>query len=671
MNMQTGDTKKIFLGSVILAIAGGILSLLYYANLMPLHVDEAGFWFHYTNKSYHYRFIFNQLNPNHTLTIYLAKISLWMFGNTGIGLRFPVIVFGGLSAGVLYIFVRKVTGSGVIAILASALLLLNPFFLHYSHELRGYPAYFFFIICCYLCFIRLLEKGNRLSTWVMLLVLFMACYVANLAAPIFFSVFLATIWTFVILRRFPPLSDRIPGFDNIKIGAFFAYSAIAASFFAFIMFNVEREIIPNLFAVQVAEPNYLAIPDLFSTFLGYHYLDDSRSLLYSYPTIIWLISLSSCLFGWWSLMKNRNWLAPVFLLMFILNSLFYALMQTWIPLRSSIYLLPFMLLFQAYGLKALIDLIISRFFSQQNREAYAYLTLGGILFCYFSFFSIGKYRNFEPDSGNPFELARTYLQENTGPNDLIISTLYDTVGGFYLGDIFREKNHNIFESGKIENIYYISPKTGESKAELDMEFPKRAKVKIFPLKKFEPVVSFVNNGVRPSAVHIFKQKVDLKLIIDWNKQILAKPIYFGSYGKVCETLIDEHGIRLKCDQSSDMACAKERLNIPGVAINDMQIVLFNHANDKGTRTASFASVKSLDPSPMTEKKRIVPFPDVYIINKIINNIDDLDVYKEKVELVDVSVQKIGDGRNTIFCMEGRLFNVNSLIKGVKVFNLKN
>ena len=144
MNLQIKTSKKIFYASGLIAIIGGILSLFYYAYLMPLHVDEAGWWFNYTNKAYQYRFILNPLDPNHTLTIYLAKISLLVFGNTGIGLRFPVIFFGVLSAGIFFLFVRKVTSSSLTGVVASALLFLNPFFLHYSHELRGYSAYFFF-----------------------------------------------------------------------------------------------------------------------------------------------------------------------------------------------------------------------------------------------------------------------------------------------------------------------------------------------------------------------------------------------------------------------------------------------------------------------------------------------------------------------------------------------
>ena len=42
-----------------------------------------------------------------------------------------------------------------------------------------------------------------------------------------------------------------------------------------------------------------------------------------------------------------------------------------------------------------------------------------------------------------------------------------------------------------------------------------------------------------------------------------------------------------------------------------------------------------------------------------------------MDLIDVSLQKMGGGsKNILFCMEGRLFEGNSLIKGVTVFNWK-
>ena len=669
MQVRPNHPKRIFYCAIFIAIGGGFLSLFYYSYLMPLHVDEGGFWFHYTNKSFRYRFIFNSLNPNHTLTIYLAKISLWIFGNNGIGLRFPVIVFAIMSAGILYVFVKRVTGSGTTATLASALLFLNPFFLHYSHELRAYPAYFFFLVCCYLCLHSLLESGDRVLTWVLFLLSFMACYIGNLAAPMFFSILLAGIWILTILGKFSPLRDRLLHFQKISVKSLLIFSVTAAAFFAFVLFYVDRAIVPNLFKVQISESNLLAIPDIFSAFMGYRYLDDPTSLLYAYPTPIWLISLTSLLIGVWCFLKNKHWAVFVFLSLFLLNSLFYISLGTWIPLRSSIFLMPFLLMFQAYGLKTLCERVFTKFFPATDDGRYSYLLLAGIIGCYFFLFTTGKYKNFDSDSGNPFELAKTYLQENTGPNDLIISTLYDTKAGFYLGKLIREKNSNIEDTHKIKNIFYLTPKSGEAKMKFQRAYPSSKSVELLPLNQFENVASFENRGVRPSEVHIFKREVELNPLIHLSHQALAIPPYFGNYSKPCKKQADGEGIRITC-QKSPFACANQQLTLPGVKDTDLQFILFHHLNDRGTKKVSFASMKSMSiKQPSAKGKTPGLIPEVYRVNPLLNDIQDLDVFRENVDLKIVSLQKMGGGDKVIFCMVGKLFDGNSRIKSATIFNL--
>jgi dolichyl-phosphate-mannose-protein mannosyltransferase len=669
MDIKPEYPKRVFYGAVFLAIGGGFLSLFYYSYLMPLHVDEGGFWLNYTNKSFRYRFIFNPLNPNHTLTIYLAKISLYIFGNNGIGLRFPVIAFAILSAGILYVFVKRVTGSRLTAMLASALLFLNPFFLHYSHELRAYPAYFFFVICSYLCFHSLLEFGDRLSTWVLLLLSFLACYIANLAAPMFYTILLSAVWILVLLAKFSPLGDRLSSFGKINLQSLLIFSTMAAAFFAFIMFYVDRAIVPNLFAVQISESNFLAVPDLFSAFLGYRYLDDPTSLLYAYPGFMWMLSLASFLYGWWCLLKNRHWTASLFLLLFVLNSLFYISLGTWIPLRSSIYLLPFMLMFQAYGLKAICERVADRFGSTAVLERVRYLLLAAVIFGYFFLFTTGKYRNFDPDSGNPFELTKTYLEENTGPNDLIISTLYDTVGGFYLGELIRGKNLNIYNNRRIENIYYIAPESGKEKGRLQMVFPVNRPLDVLPLEQFEPVMTFENRGVRPSQVHIFKRKVNISPLMDLNPQALSIPAYFGNHSSACERRIDAQGLKISC-QNSQFVCANHELTLRGIGKDGFQIVLFRHLNGLGTKAVSFASMKSLaDMQSGPKNQVVVPIPEVYMVNFLVNNLEDLDIFRKNVDLVDITLQKMGGGNRAMLCMTGKLFDGRSLIEGVTIFNI--
>jgi len=57
-----------------------------------------------------------------------------------------------------------------------------------------------------------------------------------------------------------------------------------------------------------------------------------------------------------------------------------------------------------------------------------------------------------------------------------------------------------------------------------------------------------------------------------------------------------------------------------------------------------------------------------MINPQVDNLLDLDMYRKKVDLIDITAQKMGDGKNTILCMRGKLFDANSLIKGIKVFS---
>ena len=245
----------------------------------------------------------------------------------------------------------------------------------------------------------------------------------------------------------------------------------------------------------------------------------------------------------------------------------------------------------------------------------------------------------------------------------------DTKAGFYLGELIREKNSNIQNNLKIENIYYLTPKSGETKIKFQMAFPSNKSVELLTLDKFKLLTSFENQGVRPSAVHIFKRQVDIQPVSNLNHQALAIPPYFGNHNKPCEKRIDGEGIRITC-QKSQFACANQRLSLPGIGADDLQFVLFHHLNDRGTKMVTFASLKSLanQQAPATGKV-VVPLPEVYQVNPLLNNIQDLDIFRENIDLMHVSLQKMGGGENTIFCMVGNLFDGSSLIKGVTIFNL--
>jgi hypothetical protein len=69
------------------------------------------------------------------------------------------------------------------------------------------------------------------------------------------------------------------------------------------------------------------------------------------------------------------------------------------------------------------------------------------------------------------------------------------------------------------------------------------------------------------------------------------------------------------------------------------------------------------------KKQLDPFPNVYMVNHLVNNINDTDGFKRNVDIIDVTIQKMGNGKNILSCMKSSLFQGDSLINGVRVFNL--
>ncbi|HIA32432.1 MAG TPA: phospholipid carrier-dependent glycosyltransferase, partial [Nitrospinaceae bacterium] len=212
--MGTSNMSKTFYnGSVFLSIGISVIILFYYAYLMPLHIDEAGWWFNYTSTSWKNRF--NELDPVaqfngpfHTLSTYLAKLTLPFFGQNGIGWRLPVIIFGLLDCGIIYFFIKTVTGSEKTARLGAVFVLLNPFLNHYSHESRSYVILFFFSTCAYLCIFHLFRNPGKKRDWFLLVIIFLLSYTATLSAIVFLFIFMASLWILKISNYYMPLKKH-------------------------------------------------------------------------------------------------------------------------------------------------------------------------------------------------------------------------------------------------------------------------------------------------------------------------------------------------------------------------------------------------------------------------------------------------------------------------------
>jgi hypothetical protein len=656
--------ERMFYLIAYLIILTSAVFLFYYAWLIPVHVDEAGYWFNFTNKSFANRFVPNQQFPNHSLTIYASKISLSLFGHNGIGLRFPVIFFGILSWAVFYAWIKALSRSTPLALGAVCLLCLNPFYQHYSHELRGYPSYFFFIVCIYWILSKLEHAPLTLRHWIALWILFIACYLSNLASPLFYVLLLSSLWILFAQRYFKIEESRWQGIRYLRGKPFFMFCTVALGTILAIVYFIDHDVIFRSMSRHAGfATNWIAIPDFFSTFLGYQYLDDPRSELARYPLLVWVVFLVAFLYGWLTLLRQNHFFAQLFSLLILGAALFYGFGGRQAPLRSSIFLLPLIVGLQSYGfwrLSEALEKISGIAFSANKR----YLTLSSLLLLCLIVLHTQKLSRLDFNHGNAYEQARKFLSATIEENALIISSLQDTVGGFYFGEMIRQQTRSIFHSGKLSSVYFISKSDRPSTIALSPTVDMAHKADVIALDAFEKIASFQNNGERPSAVHIFKKYVATEAMLKLGPDQLANQEYFGSQGKQCSK--GNEGLRLTCADDG-FACVHQIY--PDTVQGKGQFVIFHHLNDRGVRAVSFSALKGAEQHPQTGALGLgyAFFSGIYLVNPLIDNIDDLDTFRENVDLYDLSYQRIQSSQNgLLLCMTGKLFTGNSKFLGISV-----
>ena len=669
-------SKNIFYITITLILVINVGFLIYYAYHIPLHIDEAGWWFNYTNKSWQNRF--NTLDPMrqfngpfHTLSTYLPKLTLPIFGQNGVGWRIPVVAFGLLACWIIYYFIKTLTNSGKTAGLGAALTLLNPFLNHYAHESRSYVMLLFFSTCSYLCLFKLLGGAWNRKYWGVLFLLFLLSYMATLSAVVFLFIFMSSLWVLKILYHFTPIKKNINSLINIEFSHLIVFSIFSSLFFVCLVFYLDY----SAFSVGQyyqgnRSANLIAIPDFFSAFLGYKYLDDVTSTIYHYPVEIYGVSVFCFAVGFIYFFREKQIHTYFFIALFLSTAGFYIFSGSHIYTRTGVFLIPFLIFYQAKGVMFLTEAILYRLFHREQAMNICCWVLSGVVIFYCATFNFGKYRNLEPDSGNPYELARSYLKNNAGPNDLIISNLYPTLGNFYFGQFIRKQNKNIFQGNQLGSIYYLTPNKKERAISLP-NLPLLKKHKLIRLNKRLTVKSFTNEGVRGSYIDIYKIKVDSISVVNLTANELGSLSYFGNGPSNCKTTIRAGGFSISCAyKDSPFACSTQPLVSPKMKQGNFQMALFHHNNKNGTKKTSMALVNSLGPSFDLKYLTVQFFEKSYLLNNLIADERNLDLFQENVEQLVPSVQKIKTNKNILFCMVGKLFNDNSIIKGIKIYDFK-
>ena len=677
LSHSESTAKRIYFAVIGFICVASLVMIFFYAYLIPLHEDEAGYWLNFTNKTIENRRIPNDQIPNHTLVIYGAKLSLKVFGYNGIGYRFPVIFFSLLSVGVMFVLARQFLKSDFKASLAVGLMFLCPWYLHHSHELRGYTSYLFFALVVFILLDRILKEGDRPALWVLMLGAFVGCYYSSMGSVVFIFNFMATLWILKVAQWLMPQNERLSSFQAISFSSFFIFSLVATGIMAFIIFNLDLLLILKNRGYQIihgdtpwssVEMVKLA-SDIFSTFLGYRYLDDPPSILYHYPLPVWIFSLVCFFYGLKLALDSRQTPALIFVTLFATTFIFNLANQHYIQTRAVCYLLPFLLIYQTVGLIGLIKAGIKRTRFKTQEQERIYGILAGILLIYFSMLSIGKYQNLEAKSGNPYEQVKSFLLNETGSTDLIISSLRDTVGGFYLGDTIRDHTSNIFNNDHLEAIIYLTRNHAEEGITLKNYFLQPEE--FIDLSRFSKVAQFENHGVRGKQIFVYKSKLkESHLAGNLSQDILKKFEYVGGDGKLCRKEMEGKDFKLLCEGT--LACTRNEIKNSNIEVSQdhYQLLIFYNIKDSGTRHPAIAVINR--PEQLKGGFFVSDgfFSGANFINLMVDDLDDLDRYGKNIVSITPSLQQLNHNQGLILCMAGDLFHGNSLIKRIKLFNFK-
>jgi hypothetical protein len=334
-----------------------------------------------------------------------------------------------------------------------------------------------------------------------------------------------------------------------------------------------------------------------------------------------------------------------------------------IQTRAISYFLPLVLFFQALGLVRGLDWVCRRKVSGDSLLASNNMALAGILLIYCAVYSIGKHRAMDAAQGNPYMKARDYLVNNSSPNDLVISSLYDTLSGFYLGRLILEKNENIYNAGMIGSIYYLTADAKTTSIVLKDygDSPKE----VFPLSAFEEVARFENKGVRKETILIYRFKVHEKMGFRFDAEFLSRASYIGDNGPCQVGFSPKDGLKLTCREAW-LACSEKGItlipeSLPG---KHYQLAILSRFGNRGTRAKAFFGLAT----PNENGYLNLGMLNNYTLNPLVSNINDLDIYKENVRTWDTTIQLNSKYQNLYLCFSGRIFDGNSLIKGARVID---
>ncbi len=186
-------------------------------------------------------------DDKHPVHIYLTAVSVKLFGLSEFSIRLPVALFGVMNVIIIFFLAKFLFKSEIIGLIASFLLAISPFNLHFSRFNHEANFLLFFFLIGLTLFIYSVKKNNRLlplSTFGFG-ISFLAYHPAKVVVPVIVGILILLFWRQII--------------ENKK--ALMASVLISSIFLVAVLFN------PQLLGLARIKQNTLSKDKIESTYL--------------------------------------------------------------------------------------------------------------------------------------------------------------------------------------------------------------------------------------------------------------------------------------------------------------------------------------------------------------------------------------------------------------------
>ena len=213
--------------------------------------------------------------PN--MSLYYVLLKLWLvLGPSEFAVRSLSVVFAVASLPVVYALTKQVAGvrTGLTAVW---ILALNPFFIHYAQQARGYTLVLFLVCSSSYLFIKSVERPRRLASWAM----YALCSVLAVYAHFFGVLVIAAHATSLLFLR----HQRIRWKALLGCALWISLCLIPLGVLVLAKGSTKLSWVPP--------PDLKSILSLFSA-----YVSASRGLMLIYGSLF-LVSATRTLRSWW------------------------------------------------------------------------------------------------------------------------------------------------------------------------------------------------------------------------------------------------------------------------------------------------------------------------------------------------------------------------------------